>query len=124
MWSSDLVAQLLAHVEVRRANRTTAYGPWYDVDDEDCVPEWVGELIADQIVEQDVGDGQVEQGGSIWRWRKSAASCLTDATLTCCVCGADIRESDDYECITTDHGPDHCCTGCEYTGDEEWPCDD
>ena len=44
----------------------------------------------------------------------------TEETLTCCVCGADIDpDSDDYECITTDHGPDHCCTGCEYTGDEE-----
>lgn len=40
--------------------------------------------------------------------------------LACCVCGTDIDpESDDYECITTDHGPDHCCTDCEYTGDEE-----
>lgn len=40
--------------------------------------------------------------------------------LTCCVCGADIDpDSGDYECITTDHGPDHACTGCDYAGDEE-----
>lgn len=56
-------------VEVRRHNGQCAYGQWLDIDDEE-VPSWVDALVADQIVEEDLDEGRVEQGGSIWLWRK------------------------------------------------------
>jgi hypothetical protein len=44
---------------------------------------------------------------------------VDELTITCCVCGKDVPESSDYQCVTTDHGPDYCCEDCTYDGDEE-----
>jgi hypothetical protein len=57
------------NVEIRQHNGQCAYGPWMATDD-DGVPSWVDDLIADEIAENDAHAGQVEQGGSIWIWRK------------------------------------------------------
>jgi hypothetical protein len=65
--------QLISRVEVRRHNGQCEYGPWLrlaESDDMD-VPAWVGDMIADEIAENDADDGRVEQAGSIWVWRKS-----------------------------------------------------
>lgn len=56
-------------VEVRSYNGRCEYGDWLAVRDED-VPEWVGDLIADEIAEHDAFVGVVSQGGCAYRWRK------------------------------------------------------
>jgi len=57
------------NVEVRRNNGQCDYGPWLTCDED--VPSWVGDMIADEICENDADSGKVEQGGSRWTWRKA-----------------------------------------------------
>lgn len=64
--------QLIENVEVRRHNGQCAYGPWMAATSED-VPGWVGEMVADEIAENGGDEGRIEDGGSIWLWRKVEA---------------------------------------------------
>lgn len=57
------------NIEVRQHNGQCEYGDWRPVYHED-VPEWVGDMAADEIAETDADAGQVNRAGSIWVWRK------------------------------------------------------
>lgn len=57
------------NIEVRQHNGQCEYGDWRPARHED-VPEWVGDLAADEFVETGVDSGRVDRGGSIWVWRK------------------------------------------------------
>jgi hypothetical protein len=54
-------------VLVRRHNGQCEYGEWKPVGE---APSWVGELAADQAIEENVKSGRVEKGGSIWIWKE------------------------------------------------------
>jgi hypothetical protein len=57
-------------VKVRQHNGQCPYGPWMSVDDDE-VPRWVEAIVADEIVELQLDEGTVSQGGSIWMWKKA-----------------------------------------------------
>ena len=57
-------------VQVKCHNGQNSYGLWMSATDE-SVPCWVISMIDDEICENDADSGQVEQGGSIWMWRKA-----------------------------------------------------
>jgi hypothetical protein len=58
------------NVEVRRHNGQCSYGPWMPIDAED-IPEWVADMIGDEIAEDGSKEGMINQAGSIWTWRRS-----------------------------------------------------
>ena len=58
------------HIEVKRTSSAGDYGPWMSAADED-VPRWVGELAADEMIESKKDCGQVDQGGSVWLFRRA-----------------------------------------------------
>lgn len=59
-----------AAIEVREHNGQCAYGPWISLDDED-LPPWVAEGVADQRAEdRSLASGRVTQGGAIYIWRE------------------------------------------------------
>lgn len=58
------------NVEVRRHNGQCSYGPWMSIDAED-IPEWVADMILDEIIENGAKEGMIDQAGSIWAWRRS-----------------------------------------------------
>ena len=59
---------LTESVMVRRHNGECPYGPWLPIQNID-VPCWVGNLIADEIAENEAESGMIEQGGDKWIWK-------------------------------------------------------
>ncbi len=50
----------------RRHNGKCEFGPWLTLE---SAPEWVGEMIADEIAEGALS-GRVDRAGSIWIWKQ------------------------------------------------------
>jgi hypothetical protein len=61
---------LFQNVQVRRHNGQNGFGKWLEAADAG-VPEWVLDVIGDEIAENAADSGSVERGGSKWEWRKS-----------------------------------------------------
>lgn len=69
MTEDETIKLLTSNVQVRRNNGQCDYGPWRAANHGN-VPEWVADMIADEIAENDADSGQIDRAGSIWTWRK------------------------------------------------------
>lgn len=56
------------NIEVRRHNGRNSFGPWRIVTDSN-VPEWVEDMILDNVNDDGLDSGFINRAGSVWQYR-------------------------------------------------------